>query len=361
MRFLLFLFFLNSIEISWAQTSSGKAQPVDSIDVYVEGYYGLDLAHPSAELQPTGIYNHKRLNQPSLNMALLRWHRTEERYRFQCSFMLGDYSKYNLAHEPLWVRSIYELNVGVKLFKEDNIWLDVGVMSSPVGFESAVGLENLTLTRSLAAENTPYYVNGVRLSQQKNRWMYALWLTNGWQTIAFTSATHPTGAMQIQYRSASGKFQWSWNTMFGNYDAITPNRFRTLMNTYAFWKVGKKMKFIVGVDVGTQKLAMKDVIGQWWNPTFITYFQATRKVALSIRGEAYHDPQGVNFVGVDGKGMTLAGGSMMFQYQVTKFCWWRTELRYLHSTSSIFYVSSTQFNNQWHWSHVLIVNWRGLE
>ncbi|MFN8415358.1 MAG: outer membrane beta-barrel protein [Cytophagaceae bacterium] len=349
------------INIGWAQTFSGKAQPIDSIEIYAEGYYGLDLAHTSADMQPTGIYNHKRLNQPSLNMAMFRWRRTAERYRIQCSFMLGDYSKYNLSHEPLWVRSIYELNVGVKLFKNEDIWLDAGVMSSPVGFESAVGLENLTLTRSLTAENTPYYVNGIRLSQQKNRWMFALWLTNGWQTIAFTSATHPTGATQIQYSSASGKFQWSINTMWGNYDAINPNRFRTLINTYAFWNISKKTKIIGGLDVGTQQMASKDVIGKWWNPTLIAYYQATRKVALSVRGESYHDPQGVNFVGVDGKGMTLAGGSMMFQYQVTKFCWWRTELRYLHSTSSIFYDSSSQFNNQWHWSNALIVNWRGLE
>lgn len=361
MRFLFFIFLLNSSVFCWAQSSKEKVQPIDSIEVYGEGYYGLDVAHTSAHLQPTGIYNHKKLDQPSLNFAMFRWRRTAERYRFQCSFMLGDYSKYNLPHEPLWVRTIYELNVGVKLLSSKELWLDAGVMGSPVGFESAVGLENYTLTRSLCAENTPYYSNGLRLSYSTKKWMAAAWLTNGWQTIAFTSATHPTGATQIQYTSTSGKLQWSLNTMFGDYDGISPNRFRALINTYAFLNVGKKTKVVGGIDVGSQQAFSTNEQAYWYNPTLIAYVKATDRIALSVRGEVYHDPDGINFIDVNGKGMTLSGGSMMFQYQVTKFCWWRTELRYLQSTSSIFYDATSQFPEQWHWCNALILNWRGVK
>lgn len=43
-------------------------------------------------------------------------------------------------------------------------WLDAGIYPSHIGLESAVGKDNRTLTRSLAAENSPYYESGARIT-----------------------------------------------------------------------------------------------------------------------------------------------------------------------------------------------------
>jgi hypothetical protein len=51
----------------------------------------------------------------------------------------------------------------MKLSKKQNLWLDAGIMPSHIGFESAVSADCWTLTRSLLAENSPYYETGIKL------------------------------------------------------------------------------------------------------------------------------------------------------------------------------------------------------
>ncbi len=70
----------------------------------------------------------------------------------------------NYAAEPGILGNFYEGNVGIKLSENNNLWLDVGVFPSHIGFESAVGKDNWALTRSLNAENTPYFESGAKVS-----------------------------------------------------------------------------------------------------------------------------------------------------------------------------------------------------
>jgi hypothetical protein len=78
--------------------------------------------------------------------------------------MIGNYAQYNLLTEPTWAQFIYEANVGFKISRKQNVWLDAGIMPSHIGFESAVSADCWTLTRSILAENSPYYETGVKIS-----------------------------------------------------------------------------------------------------------------------------------------------------------------------------------------------------
>jgi len=91
----------------------------------------------------------------------------------------------NYATEPGILGNLYESNVGIKLSGSNNLWLDVGVFSSHIGFESAVGKSNWTLTRSLAAENTPYFESGAKISytSDNDNWFVSVLILNGWQHI----------------------------------------------------------------------------------------------------------------------------------------------------------------------------------
>ena len=77
--------------------------------------------------------------------------------------MTGNYARYNLSGEPDWAKYIYEANVGFRLSKKQNIWIDAGIMPSHIGFESAISADCWTLTRNILAENSPYYESGVKL------------------------------------------------------------------------------------------------------------------------------------------------------------------------------------------------------
>ncbi|WP_050977486.1 outer membrane beta-barrel protein [Nitritalea halalkaliphila] len=64
------------------------------------------------------------------------------------------------------------------------MWLDVGIMPSHIGFESAIGAVCDHLTRSLLAENSPYFLTGARLTYALHpQHTLVLWATNGWQNV----------------------------------------------------------------------------------------------------------------------------------------------------------------------------------
>ena len=78
--------------------------------------------------------------------------------------MLGNYAQYNLSAETNWAQFIYNANIGIKLSKKNNLWLDAGLMPSHIGAESAISDDCWSLTRSLSAENSPYYETGIKLN-----------------------------------------------------------------------------------------------------------------------------------------------------------------------------------------------------
>jgi hypothetical protein len=63
--------------------------------------------------------------------------------------------------------------------------LDAGVLPSHIGFESAISMDNPTLTRSLPAENSPYFLTGAKLTftPPTSSGTFAGLLVNGWQRI----------------------------------------------------------------------------------------------------------------------------------------------------------------------------------
>ena len=63
--------------------------------------------------------------------------------------------------------------------------MDIGIMPSHIGFESAVSKDCWTLTRSMLAENSPYFESGAKLSYTTNngKLQFSVLALNGWQRI----------------------------------------------------------------------------------------------------------------------------------------------------------------------------------
>src|SRR5690606_16131956 len=144
-----------------------SAQPDASsrftFSAYGELYYGYDFSRPDDHERPFFVYNHKRHNEVNANLLLVRGTYTDSLVRANLGLMAGTYAQYNLSAEPGWAQFIYEATIGLKLSRRRNLWLDAGIMPSHLGYESVIGADNWTLTRSLAAEGSPYYETGIRL------------------------------------------------------------------------------------------------------------------------------------------------------------------------------------------------------
>jgi hypothetical protein len=91
----------------------------------------------------------------------------------------------NYAAESGVLKNIYEANVGVKISKHKNLWIDAGILPSHIGFESAVSKDCFTLTRSMQAENSPYFESGAKISytSDNGKWFVSGLVLNGWQRI----------------------------------------------------------------------------------------------------------------------------------------------------------------------------------
>lgn len=118
---------------------------------FVDAYYSYDFSQPANHEKAPFLYNHNRHNEFTINLALLTVSYKDSTKRANIGLMAGTYPQYNLAAEPELLRHIYEANVGVKLSKKRDVWLDVGILPSHIGFESAISKDCWTLTRSILA------------------------------------------------------------------------------------------------------------------------------------------------------------------------------------------------------------------
>ena len=160
MRKLLFTFFLLQATLLFGQNDTLKKITVSG---YGEMYYSYDFSNPQNHEKPNFIYNHKRHNEINANLILVKANYLNKNIKANLGLMTGNYSQYNLSSEPTWAQFMYEANMGIKISKKHNLWLDAGIIPSHIGFESAISADCWTLTRSILAENSPYYETGLKI------------------------------------------------------------------------------------------------------------------------------------------------------------------------------------------------------
>jgi hypothetical protein len=262
------------------------------LSAYVEAYYCYDLSEPENHLRADFFPNYKRHNEVNLNLAYLKALYQTSAVRGNLAMMAGGYAQYNLAHEPTALQHIFEANAGAKLSKTKDLWLDAGIMPSHIGFETAVGSENWTLTRSLLAENTPYYETGARLSiQTENKKIYASALyLNGWQrTTRPYNNQSPAFGTQLTITPDSS-FSFNWSTFAGNEFPKGNERWRIYNNFYLQYKPLHNWGIIAGADFGLfQNRHLSADFDSWSGLVCMVRYTPADKIAVAVRGEYFAD------------------------------------------------------------------------
>ncbi len=117
------------------ETASNPLQ----VSGYLETYFAYDFANPENHTRPSFLYSYNRHNEVALNLGLIKLSYQKQNLRSNIALMAGSYPNSNLAAEPGVLKNIYEANIGFKLSESKNVWIDAGVFSSHIGFESAIG------------------------------------------------------------------------------------------------------------------------------------------------------------------------------------------------------------------------------
>lgn len=172
---------------------------------FVDVYYAYDFGHSTDDERPPFLFQYDRHNEVDLNLGLVHVGYAKQRMRAALGLMAGTYPQANLIAEPKLLRNIYEARVGLKLSKRKELWLDAGVFPSHIGLESAIGTDNWTLTRSVIAENSPYYLSGARLTWTVSKKLeLAALMMNGWQRIRRVQNNTPCLGTQVVWSMRKG-------------------------------------------------------------------------------------------------------------------------------------------------------------
>ena len=334
---ILFVIILMSISKLAASQDSLNRKLLDW-SFFLDAYYSYDFNQPASHQKPGIFYNHNRHNEISINLALAQVTYNDSNTRASLGFMAGTYPRYNLATEPEIFRHLYEANLGFRISKEENLWIDAGIMPSHIGFESAISKECGTLTRSIAAENSPYYEAGIKLSytSSNEKWLFAGLLLNGWQRIARLDGNHtPAFGSQVKF-SPTSNLTFNYSTFLGNVYPDSLRRWRYFNNFFGIIQVGTNLEITMGLDAGMQQQpSMSQNYHYWYSPQII--FRYERKSGcITARVEYYKDKNAVIIPKVQEQPIHAVGYSINIDKYITKKLTWRVEARKLRNKTPFF-------------------------
>lgn len=335
-------------------TSSAPSQAVTpvapnsglTLTGYVEAYYAHDFSAPkTAQERPGFLYNHKRNRELNINLAFARLAYAGERVRGNLALQVGTYAQYNYAVEQELIKNIFEANAGVKLSKRHDLWLDAGIFVSHIGFESAISKDCWTLTRSILAENSPYYLAGAKLTYitSNGKWTLLGMATNGWQHIKRLDGYSGLSlSTQVQYRP-SDRLTLNWSSFLGSDRPDSLRQGRFFNNFYAIINPQGRFGLILGFDVGTDRKpvirAGSDVRVDgggryvWYSPVVIARFKTSDRSYLNGRVEYYDDKNAV-VIGIPG--FRTTGYSLGYDYAILPNALLRAEGKVYSSQTAIF-------------------------
>jgi hypothetical protein len=310
-----------------------------TFSAYMDVYYSYDSAKPENHTKPGFIYNYNKSNEVNLNLGMAKVNYSKENVRGNLALMAGTYAEYNMAAEQDLLKHVYEANVGVKISKEHNLWIDAGVMPSHIGYESAIGKDCMNLTRSIGAENSPYYEAGLKIgyTSASEKWYLAAMYLNGWQRIQKIDGNQtPAFGTQVTFKPTA-KVSLNWSTYAGNEQPDAEKKWRYFNDFYGTFKLTEKTSVIAGFDIGAQQSAKgSSDYDVWYTPSAVIQYKPTDKIQLAARGEYYQDEKGVIIATGTPNGFKTYGFSANFDYIPAENVLFRIETRTLNSKDAIF-------------------------
>lgn len=310
-----------------------------SFSGFVETYYSYDFNENLDATKLPFMYNYNRHNEFNLNIGLLRAKVEYENTYAILSLHSGTYVDDNYSNEKM--KYINEAYVGLILDKDKRHSIEVGILPSYIGFETANSASNLTLTRSILAENSPYFMTGIKYNYKpSDKWNFAALVTNGWQRINKPqNDVLPSFGTQVVYKSSS-KSTLNWSTFIGKEFNGINYTMRYFSNLYWDKKWNDKWRTILGFDYGLQDVNLtNDKSSSWLSPVFIAQYSINQKWQTAFRTEYYQDEKNIIIATVD-EFKTL-GLSLNFDYLPNSKVKFRTEARYFNSTKEV-YVKGTE-------------------
>lgn len=331
---LLSLFILNS----FSQDVAKVASPL-TISGYGDVYYSYDFNKPYNHQRQPFMYAFNRHNEVNLNIGMIKASYNTQNIRSNLGLMAGTYVNDNMAAEPGVLKNIYEANIGVKLSKTKNLWIDAGVFASHIGFESAIAMDCWTLTRSIMAENSPYFETGAKITYttDDNRWMLSALILNGWQRIQRVDGNNtPAFGHQLVFRP-NARITLNSSSFIGNDKPDKEKQMRYFHDLFGQFQLTDKFGVTAGFDIGWEQAEKgSSSYNRWHTFALLGKYALSDKMSLAGRVEYYKDENGVIIATETPNGFETWGYSLNFDYLISDAAIWRVEARMFDSQGEVF-------------------------
>jgi len=329
----------DSTKIASKPKDSTKTDGKLTISGYAEIYYGYDFNRPANNNRPSFVYSHNRHNEVNLNLGFIKANYQSDQIRANLALMAGTYANANLAAEPGVLKNIFEANAGVKVSKTTDLWVDAGIFSSHIGFESATSKDDWVLTRNILSDNTPYYESGVKLTYitKNGKLLLSGLYLNGWQRInREINNSKPAGGSQVLWKPTD-KITLNYSNYLGTEGADSVSVRRFYNDFYGIFQVTSAFGIIAGFDYGIQQQVKgsKDYY-QVFLPVVIARYQFTDKWAVASRIEYYQDKNNVLISLGAPNGFVTSGYSANLDYKPRSSALIRIEGKLYNSQDAVF-------------------------
>lgn len=333
------LIILSALALATSIYANAQETPKIKVTGYIEAYYGYDFNKPSNNTRPSFIYSHHRHNEVNLNLGFIKANYDSGKIRANVALMAGTYTNANLAAEPGVLKQIFEANAGIKLSEKANLWLDAGVFSSHIGFESAISKDCWVLTRNISSENTPYYEAGAKITYATadGQLTASLLYLNGWQRMQRQEGNgKPAGGLQLTYKP-SGKITLNYSNYVGTEGVNAVRVNRIYHNFYAIAQLTDQFGLTAGFDYGTQqKVKGQSAKNEVISPVLIAQYKLASKWTVAGRAEYYNDKDGVLIATGTPNGFKTMGYSLNLDYAPISNAVLRLEGKVYDSKDKIF-------------------------
>ena len=305
-------------------------------DFFINGTLHNQPSHKISDY----LYSYNRTNEFAINLAYLKAKYNDSNFRMNLAFMTGTYGQDNYVGEDGLFKNLLEGNIGFKLSKNRNEWIDIGVFPSHIGFESAIGYDCWNVSRSLLAENSPYFETGIKYTHtsKDDRWTKSILLLNGWQKISMEPGhSIPALGMQFSFKP-SNKLFINYSNFIGSVQPDSNWSLRVYQNVYATYAISKNMTVLANFDIGRDEVD-EVVIGYWYGAFGGLRYQWKDKNAITFRAEFLEDRDNILYPEIKKDWFTWSS-SLNFDRRLNNFSLLRLEVKYMNSSSPIFLPSS---------------------
>ena len=305
---------------------------------FVDGYFGYDFPDPASHARPGFLFSHARTNEFAVNQGLVGARYQDEHVRAALGLHAGTYPQANYAAEPGTLKNIYEAYAGFR--PSAKTWLDVGVFASHIGLESAISKDNITLTRSIGADNSPYFETGARLTYEASAKLTLTGLVlNGWQNIRETNRNKAFGT-QLQWKPTA-KLLLNSSTFFGNEQPQdSARRYRYFHDFYLTYAATDRLSLAAVFDLGQQRTATGQGADTWHAGAAFVRCKLSEHWAAAGRAEYYYADRGVLIASISpaptDPDFLVRGASLNLDYAPTAHVLARIEGRVLNSPDQRF-------------------------